>query len=121
MQWSFIRAIGVGSFAVVVLSFSSASTMRAQLALWNPSQALLLEGIVVTMNEAHDVLPNGRVLIRDGRIAAVWNGPIAPEGVDLTATPRRCAQHPIDRLTASASQSKKRAVTFRSPPRDSSA
>jgi cytosine/adenosine deaminase-related metal-dependent hydrolase len=88
MSWSFIRGVGVGSFAVVVLSSSSASTTPGQSAPWPPSQALLLEGTVVTMNEAHDVLPNGRVLIREGRIAAVWNGPIPPGGIDLASAVR---------------------------------
>jgi hypothetical protein len=42
--------------------------------------ALLLEGTVVTMDAAHDVLPRGRVLVRDGLIVAVWSGG-TPDGV----------------------------------------
>jgi hypothetical protein len=33
-----------------------------------PPQVILLEGTVVTMNGARDVLPQGRVLVRDGLI-----------------------------------------------------
>jgi cytosine/adenosine deaminase-related metal-dependent hydrolase len=50
--------------------------------------SLLLEGTVVTMNDAHEVMPQGHVLVRDGRIAAVWNGPIPPNGVNLDDVPR---------------------------------
>jgi len=35
------------------------------------------------MNPARDVLPQGRVLVQDGRITAVWDGPIPPDGVDV--------------------------------------
>jgi cytosine/adenosine deaminase-related metal-dependent hydrolase len=49
---------------------------------------LLLEGTVVTMNAARDVIPNGRVLVRDGRIAAVWQGAHPPDDVDLNGAVR---------------------------------
>ena len=45
---------------------------------------VLLEGIVVTMNAARDVIHGGRVLVRNGRIAAIWQGEKAPEGIDVT-------------------------------------
>jgi len=45
--------------------------------------SLLLVGTVVTMDDAHRVLVNGRVLVRDGLIAAVWSGSRAPRGVSL--------------------------------------
>src|SRR5207249_10168311 len=47
-----------------------------------------LEGAVVTMNAARDVIQNGHVLVRDGRIAAVWHGANAPADVDLTGVLR---------------------------------
>lgn len=62
--------------------FSSAA-MRAQSTVWDASRGLLLDGVVVTMNGARDVLPQGHVLIRDGRIAAVWNGSIPPTSIVL--------------------------------------
>jgi cytosine/adenosine deaminase-related metal-dependent hydrolase len=49
---------------------------------------VLLEGTVVTMNAARDVIRNGRVLVREGRIAAVWQGAVPPDGVDLTGAVR---------------------------------
>ncbi len=64
------------------------ATTRAQSASWDPSRGILLEGTVVTMNEARDVLPQGRVLVREGRIAAVWDGPIPPAGLDLDSVVR---------------------------------
>jgi hypothetical protein len=33
------------------------------------------------MDDRHDLLRDGRVLVRDGRIVAVWSGPRAPHGV----------------------------------------
>lgn len=49
---------------------------------------VLLEGTVVTMNGARDVIPNGRVLVRDGRIAAIWQGAHPPDGTDLEGVVR---------------------------------
>lgn len=46
-------------------------------------RSLLLEGTVVTMDDAHRVLVDGRVLVRDGRIAAVWSGVGVPAGVSV--------------------------------------
>jgi len=34
------------------------------------------------------VIPNGRVLVRDGRIAAVWQGAHPPDDVDLNGAVR---------------------------------
>jgi 5-methylthioadenosine/S-adenosylhomocysteine deaminase len=46
--------------------------------------ALLLEGTVVTMNDAHTVIPNGRVLVRGGIILAVWAAPDKPAGLNTS-------------------------------------
>jgi 5-methylthioadenosine/S-adenosylhomocysteine deaminase len=73
-------AIALGGLFVVMT--------QAQTAPWDPSRGLLLEGTVVTMNDARDVLPQGHVLMRDGRIAAVWNGPIPPDSLNLDGVPR---------------------------------
>ena len=67
--------------ALIVLTDRAAP--RAQSAPPDPSQGILLEGTVVTMNDAGDVLRQGRVLVRDGRIAALWDGPIPPAGINL--------------------------------------
>jgi 5-methylthioadenosine/S-adenosylhomocysteine deaminase len=61
---------------------------RAQSASWDSARGILLEGVVVTMNGARDVLRHGHVLVRDGRIIAVWDGPIPPAGIDLDSAAR---------------------------------
>jgi len=49
---------------------------------WDPARGILIEGAtVVTMDDNHTVIPHGRVLVREGRIVAVWQGPEPPEGV----------------------------------------
>jgi len=45
---------------------------------FDPARGLVLHGTVVTMDDAHRVLEQGHVLVRDGRIAAVWSGPQPP-------------------------------------------
>src|SRR4029077_21194725 len=51
---------------------------------WNAADGLLIRGApVVTMDDTHTVVPDGRVLVRDGRIVAFWNGPIAPVGITI--------------------------------------
>jgi cytosine/adenosine deaminase-related metal-dependent hydrolase len=62
------------ALTAVVLACASAGTAATQ-------PALLLEASVVTMDDAHTIVPNGRVLVRDGVIVAVWSG-ATPPGVD---------------------------------------
>jgi hypothetical protein len=51
---------------------------------WDTSRGLLVDGAtVVTMDDAHTVVPHGRVLVRGGRIVAVWSGPQPPAGVSV--------------------------------------
>ena len=46
---------------------------------WDPARGILIEGAtVVTMDDTHTVVPRGNVLVRDGRIVAVWQGPTPP-------------------------------------------
>ncbi|CAI8394653.1 MAG: 5'-deoxyadenosine deaminase [Candidatus Poseidoniaceae archaeon] len=47
-------------------------------------ESMLLKGRVVTMNNEDDVINEGRVLVRDGKIEAVWGGDNIPQNVDLT-------------------------------------
>src|SRR5262245_47654653 len=73
---------------VVVLSgFLSACT--------SSDRDLLIAGAtVVTMDAQHTIVPHGRVLIRNGKIVAVWSGPYPPFGVSprnpvvIAATPQ---------------------------------
>ena len=50
---------------------------------FDPSRGLVLSGTVVTMDDRHSVLEHGGVLVRDGLIAAVWEGDRAPAGTPL--------------------------------------
>jgi hypothetical protein len=81
-----MRAAGVTALAVVVLAVAARGQSAA-------TPALLIEGTVVTMDDTHHVLAQGRVLVRDGLILAVWSGP-TPNGVStdgarvVTAGPR---------------------------------
>jgi 5-methylthioadenosine/S-adenosylhomocysteine deaminase len=69
---------------VAVLSCPSAMDTTGPTTSWDTSRGLLIDGAtVVTMDDAHTVVPHGRVLIRDGRIVAVWNGPKPPAGVSV--------------------------------------
>ena len=47
-------------------------------------ESMLLKGRVVTMNTEEDVINDGNVLVRDGKIEAVWGGDNIPQNVDLT-------------------------------------
>ena len=79
-------ALSLAAGAVIVLAYRAEP--RAQSAPQDASRGILLEGTVVTMNGSGDVLRQGRILIRDGRIAAVWDGPIPPTGIDLDSVVR---------------------------------
>ena len=72
-------------WTVICLAFACtapAAVAREALAPWSASQGVLIEGAtVVTMDARHDVLPFGSVLVRDGKIVAVWTGPKPPSGV----------------------------------------
>jgi 5-methylthioadenosine/S-adenosylhomocysteine deaminase len=73
--------------AVLILVTGSSATRRVRAA--SPSSfPILLEGTIVTMNAARDVIQQGHVLVRDGRIAAVWRGAHPPAGVDLSGAVR---------------------------------
>jgi cytosine/adenosine deaminase-related metal-dependent hydrolase len=50
---------------------------------FDPSRGLLLQGTVVTMNAAHDVIDHGNVLVRGDRIVAVWRGAQPPASVTV--------------------------------------
>ena len=68
----------VAAAAVIVSLALGASPRRAAV-----EPGLVLRGTVVTMDDNHTVIPDGRVLVRGGLIAAVWSGADPPPGVDL--------------------------------------
>jgi cytosine/adenosine deaminase-related metal-dependent hydrolase len=70
VKTSLIAAVAL---CAVVLSAAAGGAPAA------PKASLLLNGTVVTMDDAHDVLPNGHVLVRGGLIAAVWSGATPPD------------------------------------------
>jgi 5-methylthioadenosine/S-adenosylhomocysteine deaminase len=76
-------ALAAAALAAVVLAVgASASVVETQPARWDPDRGLLIEGAtVVTMDDRHSVVPHGSVLVRNGRIVAVWAGAV-PEGVN---------------------------------------
>jgi len=74
---------------LTILILTAAISPSARLAAGPPaSNASILEGTIVTMNAARDVIHNGRILIRDGRIVAVWQGGNPPEGIDVAGAVR---------------------------------
>jgi 5-methylthioadenosine/S-adenosylhomocysteine deaminase len=86
--------------ALVGVVSVAAPVVRAadQPSAWDPSRGILIEGAtVVTMDDEHTVIPHGRVLVRDGRIVAVWAGPIPPAGVTV-GDPSVIAAGPQDLL-----------------------
>jgi cytosine/adenosine deaminase-related metal-dependent hydrolase len=76
---------GVVLAAVVAFALALVPTAgSAAPAPWSASRGVLIEGAtVVTMDARHDVVPFGSVLVRDGRIVAVWSGPRPPQGVTV--------------------------------------
>jgi hypothetical protein len=72
-------------FAIAVLAAGSTQPPRVSAA---PAPAFILDGTIVTMNAARDVIHNGHILVRDGRIAAIWQGGRVPDGVDVTGAQR---------------------------------
>jgi 5-methylthioadenosine/S-adenosylhomocysteine deaminase len=76
-----LRIVVFPSLVAALLAGASAAA-PPQPSPWNPARGILVDGAtVVTMDDEHTVIPRGRVLVRDGRIVAVWAGPTPPEGV----------------------------------------
>jgi 5-methylthioadenosine/S-adenosylhomocysteine deaminase len=51
--------------------------------VFDPSRGLVLSGTVVTMDDRHSVIEDGRVLVRGDRIVAVWQGEQPPAGTPV--------------------------------------
>ena len=66
------------------LTPAASGTASSEPASWDPARGILIEGAtVVTMDDEHAVIPDGRVLVRNERIVAVWRGPLPPEAVEV--------------------------------------
>lgn len=73
---------GVGLLLTGVLLTTSAVGCSSE--RWEASRGLLIKGAtIVTMNDDHNVIPDGHVLIRDGVIVDVWTGPKPHKGVSI--------------------------------------
>ncbi len=68
------RKWAVALLFTMVIQPTGASGTRGVVAASASAPPILLEGTIVTMNAAREVIQNGHVLVRDGRIAAVWKG-----------------------------------------------
>ena len=80
-----VSLIAIAATMVVVASAPqqlSAATSRPL------PRSLLLEGTVAAIDVAHRVLVSRRVLVRGGRIAAVWSGVRVPAGVTCATSSR---------------------------------
>ena len=73
--------LGAAVLALAVLAGQASS--RVDAAPPAPG-ATLLTGTIVTMNANRDVIHNGSILVRDGRIEAIWQGGNRPEGLDIS-------------------------------------
>lgn len=81
------KSVSLLLFGVLVLTSSRPDLHRVDAAPpINPD--VLLEGNVVTMNADRDIIHNASVLVRDGRIAAIWRGGKPPDGVSLAGVVR---------------------------------
>lgn len=84
-----VRRVFTATFALMLAAVTAGTAGSSRVLAAPPDgQAILLSGTVVTMNANRDIIHNGRVLIRDGRIAAVWQGGHVPEGVDVAGARR---------------------------------
>jgi cytosine/adenosine deaminase-related metal-dependent hydrolase len=70
-----------GSFRASLLVFVVTFSMAQQ--GFDPSKGILLRGTVVTMDVAGTILRNGNVLVRDGKIIALWQGTKIPAGTPV--------------------------------------
>jgi hypothetical protein len=50
---------------------------------FDPARGIVLHGTVITMNSAGAILQDGSVLVRNGKIEAIWQGRTPPEGAQI--------------------------------------
>ncbi len=50
---------------------------------FDSSRGLVLRGTIVTMDDQHDILEHGSVLVRNDRIVSVWTGERPPDGTPI--------------------------------------
>jgi 5-methylthioadenosine/S-adenosylhomocysteine deaminase len=82
-----LRKPAVVVLSIVLMLATGAPGQRGLVAASAPP-ALLLDGTIVTMNASREVIHNGHLLVRDGRIAAIWKGTKLLPGIDVTGAVR---------------------------------
>jgi 5-methylthioadenosine/S-adenosylhomocysteine deaminase len=76
----------IGAVLSLVLAIGLASAAGPSAASeWDAASGILIEGAtVVTMDNEHNVIPSARLLVRSGKIVAIWTGRTPPAGVDIS-------------------------------------
>src|SRR5262249_36853545 len=69
----------LGAILAITIAFNSASAQQQ----FDPSRGILLHGTVVTMDAAETIIHNGSLLVRSGKIVAMWQGTHIPAGVQI--------------------------------------
>lgn len=84
MNWNaFLRRLFTAlPILCVLVGMFFVSFVHAQEA-FDPARGIVLHGTVVTMNSAAAILHDGRVLVRSGKIEAIWQGRTTPAGVQV--------------------------------------
>ena len=81
------KLVGLAAaLALAALSLSmdgSAEDRAASSRPFDPARGMVLHGTIVTMDDRHTVIEAGRVLVRNDKIVAVWQGERPPAGTDL--------------------------------------
>jgi len=77
-----IKSPAIACIAALLLLVSSSGGQSAN-EPFDPERGILLRGTVVTMDDAGTVIPHGNVLVRDGKIVAVWQGSRLPHGTTV--------------------------------------
>jgi len=77
----FAAALAVAALSV---SMNGSAEDRAESSPpFDPARGMVLRGTIVTMDDDHTVIESGRVLVRNDKIVAVWQGERPPAGTDV--------------------------------------
>jgi 5-methylthioadenosine/S-adenosylhomocysteine deaminase len=89
MEASSVRRQLSRSILVILLALVAPAALsggsKSKPTAWNAGDGVLLVGTVVTMDADRSVIEDGRVLVRNGRIVAVWSGDTVPDGISVVA------------------------------------
>jgi cytosine/adenosine deaminase-related metal-dependent hydrolase len=69
---------------ITLCALTSSVILTAQnIAPFDPTVGIVLRGTVVTMDSAGTILHDGAILVRTGKIVAIWQGQEAPKGTPI--------------------------------------